>query len=560
MALRALMLGRIIEDKKRQLAQLREKDQEFETREKELETAIGEAGTDEEKQAVSEEVEKFDTEKATHDEAKSTLETEINDLEQDLAEIERKKPEVKTPEKTERRDSKMAVINIRSLPINQRAFDALPMESRVSILGQEDVKNFLNQLRSYKGQQRAAQGTEFTIPIVFLELIAENMYRYSKLLNRVRVRPVSGEARQTIAGTVPEAVWTEMCGALNELDFIFNQISVDGYKVGGFIPVCNSILEDNDVNLASWIVEMLSESIGLSMDKAILYGKGAASKMPLGIVTRLAQTAKPSDYPASAPDWVNLSGSNIVKVDSSKDAVTFWAALALATGNTFTRYSRGRQFWAMNSKTQATLRSKLINFAASGELVARFPGVIPIIDGDVDVLEFMPDGDIVGGYGDLYLLALRAGMTIESSREVQFIQDNTVFKGTERADGQPVIPGAFVAININNVDVTTVMNFAADKANDAQLLNLKIGSETLTPVFNGTVYAYTVTASAASDKVEATSAQPGAKIAIAYNGENVRNGETVTWEADDAVHPLTVTVKMGNAVRVYTINVTKASA
>lgn len=560
MALKALMLSRRIEDKKKELVRLREKDQEFETREKELETAIGEAVTDEEKQTVSEEVETFDTEKTSHDEAKSALETEIEGLEQELAEIERKKPDVKTPEKTERRDGKMAVINIRSLPMNQRAFDALPMENRVGILGQEDVKNFLNQLRSYKGQQRAVQGTELTIPIVFLDLIAENMYRYSKLLNRVRVLPVSGEARQTIAGTVPEAVWTEMCGALNELDFIFNQISVDGYKVGGFIPVCNSILEDSDVNLAAWIVEMLSESIGLAMDKAILYGKGASSKMPLGIVTRLSQTARPSDYPASGPDWVNLSSSNIVKVDSSKDAVTFWAALALATGNTFTRYSRGRQFWAMNSKTYSTLKSKLITFTASGELVARFPGVMPIIDGDVDVLEFMPDGDIVGGYGDLYLLALRSGMKIESSREVQFIQDNTVFKGTERADGRPVIPGAFVAININNVDVTTVINFAADKANDAQLLKLKIGNETLTPVFNGTVYAYTVTASAASDKVEATPTQADAKIAISYKGENVKNGSTVNWEADGVVHPLTVTVKMGNAVRVYTINVTKASA
>lgn len=560
MALKALMLSRSIEEKKKELAQLREKDQEFETREKELETAIGEASTEDEKQAVSEEVERFDTEKADHDEAKSTLETEIEGLEKELAEIERKKPEVKTPEKTERRDGKMAVINIRSLPMNQRAFEALPMEIRAGILGREDVKGFLNQLRSCKGQQRAVQGTEFTIPIVFLDLIAENMYRYSKLLHRVRVRPVNGEARQTIAGTIPEAVWTEMCGALNELDFVFNQISVDGYKVGGFIPVCNSILEDSDINLASWIVEMLSESIGLAMDKAILYGKGAASKMPLGIVTRLAQTVKPSDYPAAAPEWQNLSVSNIVKVDSSKETVEFWADLAMATGNTFTRYSRGRQFWAMNSKTYAKLKSKLITFTASGDLIARFPGVMPIIDGDVDVLEFMPDGDIVGGYGELYLLALRAGMKIESSREVQFIQDNTVFKGTERADGQPVIPGAFVAININNVDVTTVMTFAADKANDAQLLKLTIGNETLTPAFAGTVYAYTVTASAASDKVAATSVQADAKIAISYNGENVKNGEAVTWEADGAAHPLTITVKNGNAVRVYTINVTKASA
>lgn len=501
MALRALMLSRRIEDKKNELARLREKDQEFETREKELETAIGEATTDEEKQTVSEEVEKFDEEKASHDEVKSALETEIEGLEKELEEIERKKPDVKTPEKSERRDGEMAAINIRSLPMNQRAFEALPMAHRAIILGQEDVKSFLSQLRSHKGQERAVQGTEFTIPIVFLDLISENMYRYSKLMNRVRMRPVNGVARQNIAGTVPEAVWMEMCGALNELSFAFNQISVDGYKVGGFIPVCNSILEDSDVNLASWIVEMLSESIGLAMDKAILYGKGTASKMPLGIVTRLAQTAKPSDYPASAPEWVNLSVSNVVKVDGSKDTVAFWSDLAMATGNTFTKYSRGRQFWAMNSKTHAKLKSKLITFTASGDLVARFPGVMPIIDGDIDILEFMPDGDIVGGYGDLYLLALRAGMTIESSREVQFIQDNTVFKATERADGQPVIPGAFVAININNVDVTTVMDFVGDKANDAQLSKLKIGGETLTPGLDGTTYSYALTASSASDKI-----------------------------------------------------------
>ncbi len=125
-----------------------------------------------------------------------------------------------------------------------------------------------------KGQSRAVTGAELSIPVVFLELISENMYRYSKLLNRVRVRNVNGEARQTIAGTVPEAIWTEMCGAINELDFSFNQVVQDGYKVSGFVPVCNSILEDNDINLASWIVEMLSEAIGLAMDKAIPVRQG----------------------------------------------------------------------------------------------------------------------------------------------------------------------------------------------------------------------------------------------------------------------------------------------
>ena len=457
-----------------------------------------------------------------------------------------------------------AEINIRSLPMSKRAFNSLPNEMREEIINREDVKTFLTTLRSMKGSNRAVQGGDLEIPIVLLDLISENMYRYSKLLNRVRVRSIPGEARQTIAGTVPEAVWTEMCGAINELTFVFNQITLDGYKVAGFIPVCNSLLEDttDNLDLASWIVEMLSEATGLAEDKAILYGKGASSNMPLGIVTRLAQESQPAGYPANAPAWVDLHETNIIKIDgTTATGAEFWAKLTLAAGNTFTRYSRGEMFWAMNSKTYATLKSKLITFTANGDIVANLFGTLPIVTGNVDILEFIPDGDIIGGYGDLYLWIDRASMQIESDRSVQFIQDNTVFRGKARADGAPVIPGAFVAININNAEVTTVMDFAADTANDADLESLSVGTETLAPAsFDPDVTTYAIAAAAnASDKIEATTAQASAEVEISYNGKNVRNGGTVTWLADDTAHPLTITVKKGNAVKVYTVNVTKAS-
>ena len=560
--LKAIMLQRSIEKKRNELEELRAKDETFATREAELEQAIQEAQTAEEEQAVSEEVEKYDAEKQAHEDAKADLAREIEGLENDLASLEANKP---APERSEnkiheeRMTTNMNEINIRKLPMSQRAFEALPRQTRESMISQPDVKEFLGQLRSMKGQTRAITGGELTIPVVFLDLVAENMFRYSKLLNRVRIRNVSGEARQTIAGTVPEAVWTEMCGAINELTFVFNQITLDGYKVAGFVPVCNSILEDNDINLASWIVEMLSESIGLAMDKAILYGKGSASKMPLGIVTRLAQQEQPADYPANAPAWVDLHTTNILQIGG--EGVTgaeFWSALMEATGATYTRYNRGTMFWAMNSKTYALLKSKLITFTATGDIVANLFGSLPIVTGDIDVLEFIPDGDIIGGYGDLYLLAMRSGMTIESSREVQFIQDNTVFKGKQRADGQPIIPGAFVAININNEAVTTTMDFAADTANDAQLTALSISGVTLTPSsFSPTTYSYTGATTTATGKVEATTAQAGAQVAISYNGQNVRNGGTVTWLTDSKPHTLAITVKQGNAVRVYNVAVTK---
>ena len=560
--LKILILKRQLDAKRSELKALEEKDAEFQTREADLETAIGEVepGNAEQEAAVTAEVDAFEADKTAHETAKQTLSADIEHLETELADLERQAPAAKTPEKREkvRGDVHMETqINIRSLPMGRRAFDALPMERRQAIVAQPEVQEFLSKMRGMNGQNRAVTGAELTIPVVFLDLISENMYRYSKLLNRVRVRNVRGEARQTIAGIVPEAVWTEMCGAINELTFVFGQVTLDSYKVAGFIPVCNSMLEDSDIELASSIVEMLSESVGLAEDKAILYGKGAASKMPLGIVTRLAQTSQPSDYPANAPAWVDLHTTNILKIGGSGvTGAEFWAQLMAATGATHTKYSRGNLFWAMNSKTHTTLKSKVITFTATGDIASNILGVLPIITGDVDILEFMPDGDIVGGYGDLYLWSQRSGMTIEQSREVQFIQDNTVFKGKQRADGQPIIPGAFVAININNAEVTTTMTFAADIANDAALTDLAISGVTLNPgTFDPDTFSYTGTSSTASAKIEATSAQAGAKVAVAFNGENVRNGGTVKL-TNGAGNVVTVTVTQGNAVRVYTVTIT----
>lgn len=562
MALKILLLKRSLETKEAELKDLRAKEVEFSKREAELETAINEAETEADLSALEAETSKFNDDKKEYEQNVADLETEIENIKTEISEIERSAPVNgnKNGAKTERGETFKMETRIRDLPMRIRAFDALPREERSRIVNTNEVKEFLNHIRSIgRSGTRAITGGELTIPVIFLDLIAENMYRYSKLIDRVRVRNVSGQARQTIAGTVPEAVWTEMCGALNELTLVFNQVTLDGFKVAGYIPVCNSLLDDSDIELAGYIVEALTEGIGLAVDKAILYGKGATSKMPLGIVTRLAQSSAPDGYPATAPEWVNLSSSNVITIDDELTGAAFWSALTVATGNAFTKYARGTQFWAMNSKTYALLKSKVITFTATGDIAANVYGVLPIITGDIVILEFMPDGDIVGGYGDLYLFAERGGMVIEQSREVQFIQDNTVFKGKMRADGAPIIASAFVAININGTSPTTTMTFAGDTANDAALTALAVGTETLSPSFASDVLSYTITAANASDKIEATTAQAFAEAEISYNNQNVRNGGTVTWLKDDTAHPLTITVRNGNAVKVYTVMVTKSS-
>ena len=571
MALKALMLKRSIDLKDADLSALMEKDAEFATREAELETAIGEAETDEQRSAVEEMVNTFDAERSAHDAAKSALQREIDALRAQLAELETNAmppaPEQRSAANEERKDFTMPTqINIRTLPKNQRAFEAAyTLEQRQAIVAQSDVQEFLTQLRSLPKNTRAVSGAELTIPVVLLELIAENMFRYSKLLNRVRVVNVRGEARQTIAGLVPPAVWTECCAAINELQFELGQWPMSCWKVAGFVTLCNAQLNDSDINLAATVVEMISMSIGLAKDMAILYGTG--NGMPLGIVTRLAQQSQPAGYPATAPAWVDLHTSNIITIDGTTlTGASFWAALRVATGNTFTLYSRGELFWAMNSKTYALLESKAIATTVTGEWVALIGGRLPIISGDIDVLEFMPDGDIVGGYGDLYLWAQREGTTIGMD-EVGFtnrVKDQTLFFGKERADGAPIIPGAFVAININNQSVTTQLDFPADAANDAALQGLTVGALTLSPTFAAGTQTYTASATnaTASVAVNAIPAQGDAGVSITVTSgtttKNVNNGGNAALAVGANV--ITITVNKGNAARVYTVTVTRAAS
>lgn len=471
MALKVLVLNRNIKAKEKELADLLAQAPALEERKNSLTADIEAAVTEEDRQAVEEAVKAYDADEQAYFEAKSALEGEIQTMRNELAEFEKNDPPApKTGAEhvNERIDTTMIHnINVRELPLGQRVFDALPMAKRQEIVAQDDVKTFLAQLRSFKGVQTAVSGADLLIPAVLLDLIAENRYRYSKLLNRVRVRQLRGNGKQPVAGLIPPAVWTGACKRLNEIQLVFNEVVLDDYKNAAIVVVCNADLEDSDIGLAAFIVEAISESLGLSDDMAILYGKGAAYNMPLGVVTRLSQAARPSDYPVNAPEWVDLHTSNVIQIDGSLTGAAFWAQLRLATGNTFTRYSRGELSWAMNSKTYAMLESKAIATTLTGEWVAMIGGRLPIVSGDIDVLEFMADGDIVGGYFDLYLWGQRRGVTIGMD-DVGFtnrVNDQTVFFGKERADGLPVIPGAFVAININGQAPATSILFPTDDAN-----------------------------------------------------------------------------------------------
>lgn len=446
MAMKALMLRKKIDLKKKEQEALRAHGEELEKREAELTKAIDEVETEEEQGTVEEAVGQFEREKAEHEEKVKELDTQVRELEKELADLEAE--QITEPVKE---------------PINERKDNIKMFKVNETFIEREDVQAFLAETRTAMREKRALTNVGLTIPVSLLGLLRENIINYSKLYKHVAVRRINGEGRLVIMSTIPEAVWTDCCANLNEMSLTFYGQEFDCWRVGGFYAICNASLEDSDLDLASELMTALAQGIGLALDKAILYGTG--TRMPLGIVTRLAQTSEPGDYPATARPWADLHTSNIKAIPTATKGQDLFVAIANDMSAAKGAYSRGELVYAMNEKTYAAIIGNSVVNTADGRIVGAVNGSMPVTGGIIEVLGFIPDNVVIGGYFDCYTLAERAGNKFATSEHVRFLQDQTVFRGTARYDGGPSIAEAFVAFGLNNTTPNATMTFASDDAN-----------------------------------------------------------------------------------------------
>lgn len=469
MALKALLLNQQRKRLQTALDGLREKTPDFDRRSAELEKAIGEANTEDEQTAVAELVTEYENERSAHDAEIQRMENEIAELTRQIQEEEAKAPappaadpaadpnHPTTAPPVERKDD-----NTMPNSTTRGRFFGMTRAAFGEFVKRESQAQWLQRVRDLGLQGRAVSNVEVTIPPDVLGLMRDNLPLYSKLLKHVNARFLKGKARTNVLGVVPEGIWTEMIGTLNELSLTFADVETDGYMVGGFIPINNTYLEDSDENLALELITALTKAIAIGIDKAIVYGTG--TKMPVGIITRLVMTEAPANYKNSLA-FKDISATNVLAL-GGKTGTALFKALLEASGNISTQYGSGEIFWAMNRKTYTKLLAESLGVNANGSIVAGMNKTLPIVTGAIETCDWMPDDVIIGGADDLYLLVERSGAVISRSEHAQFIQNNTLFKGLARYDGIPVIAEGFVALSLGTTKPSaTAVTFTADKAN-----------------------------------------------------------------------------------------------
>ena len=328
-----------------------------------------------------------------------------------------------------------------------RALDRMNIQERSALVQREEVKTFVTRAREII--TRGIQNVEITIPQIILPMLREEVERESKMMKYVNHMTVPGEGRMPIMGEIPEAIWTEQCAKLNELDLSMYLTTFSAYKVGAFYGVCKYVVEDSDENILDLLMYALAVGIARAVDKAILFGTG--KNMPLGIVTRLLQTEDPGTGDQYSPAWVNLSASNVVTISTtdSKDKKLI-SAIATNFGKVNHKTGTAMKFFAMNESTHMKLMTETISYTSSGALVSAVESKMPVIGGDIVIVEEIPDNIIIAGYGVNYPLLERGSMSFATSDQVN--------------------PAAFMVFGIDGAVPATAaatVTFAPDRANAA---------------------------------------------------------------------------------------------
>ncbi len=466
--LRVLMLNSEIAALRSQFTPLEQTRDGFAAREEQLRQAISEAATDEERGVVSTAIETFEQERSTNAAEISRIQGEIEQREEQIRSLEA----AQTPPPASNSVPNSGTGNTNHERGNvemsnpERRWFGLTYQQRDELLARDSTKEFLQRFRQLRAQQNSATGAELGIPTEFMQILRDLTYQNSKLWKYVHSESLRGNARQNIVGTASDAVWTETVANINEIVLDFTQLEVDGYMLAGYMAISNAVLaDDSDLQLLTSILNAMGEANARALDKSIAYGTGV--KMPVGFITRLAASAKPSWWGKDQGDFIALNTSHILKLDiDSTSGAAFFGSLIEALGIADPKYSDGRAFWIMNRKTHIRLMAKALAFDAAAALAAGINNTFPIIGGDIVELEFMADNDIAGGFGDMMRMVEREGATIASSDIPLFLRNMTVYRSIGRYDGKPARGESFVLVNFHNTQPTTSISFAPDLANE----------------------------------------------------------------------------------------------
>lgn len=306
-----------------------------------------------------------------------------------------------------------------------------------SILAQRGFKPLTAEERKFYNEVKDKHSFEgLELPKTVFERVFDDLQKKHPLLSEIDFQNVTGVSEWVIrVDDVEAAWWGPLCDEIKKkLDTGFKIIKTDLYKVSAYVPVCKAMLALGPEWLDRYVRAILTESIALAMEKAIIAGDGQDG--PVGITKKIADVS----------DGVHKDKEAVALADFSPESIGTSILAPLSKGKS----GLGRLILVVNPTDYYAKFYSLFNI--QDEHGVYHQQNLPF-DGKVIVSDYMPEGKLVVGEAKNYFMGVGSALKIEHSDEYRFLEDQRVYIAKQYANGRPRKDEDFIVFDISNTEL-----------------------------------------------------------------------------------------------------------
>lgn len=283
----------------------------------------------------------------------------------------------------------------------------------------------------------AFNGVGATVPAVTVNRIMDNLVKKHDIIGAVDVINGGLSTEFIYSIGVNTAFWGALCADVQQLaDKGFRKMQIGQFKLSAYLPVCKAFIDLNSPEwLIAYVTTVLSESIAIALEKAIIDGTG--KEQPIGMRRSLTSQTNNEQNVLPATEIADFSPASLGTLMGMLTNPTIDTANSIVLERSV---NPSDVAIIMNPTTYWTkFYSEYTVQNANGQFVSGL--ALPF---QIKQSSAVPEGEFIIGLPKDYLFVLGAGAQIGYSDEHRYIQDERVYLGKMYGNGKPKGENLFI--------------------------------------------------------------------------------------------------------------------
>lgn len=297
-------------------------------------------------------------------------------------------------------------------------------------------RKFIMELVGTAGED-VGKNAAATVPPTTINRVMENLVKNHDLIKAVDVINGGLTTEFIYSIGVNTAFWGALCAEVKELaDKGFRKMSIGQLKLSAYIPVCKAFIDLNSPEwLLNYVVTILSESIAIALEQAIVDGTG--KEMPIGMRRSLVNASEGKQTPLDPTEIADFSPEELGKLMAMLTKPTIDTTNSIVLDRTV---NPADIMILMNPTTYWT--KFYPNYTVQNALGQYVSGLaLPF---QIKQSTAVPEDEFIIGNPKDYLFVLGKGATLGFSDEHRYIQDERVYMSKMYGNGTPKGENLFI--------------------------------------------------------------------------------------------------------------------